>query len=192
MRIAIFDNLANNAYIQAKAFYERGIPVDLVLNPLDTFAMSDPRWEDLDVELPPDGLERSALPEMADEPAWVRRRSGRLDADARATIPGVAAGAVRSPLTALRAARLAGPRGAVIAALNRWSIETLREYDAVVAYGEGSISQPSPACRSSRRRGAAISRSCRSPTRPRDGAASWRSPHRVPSRPRRTPWPRHA
>ena len=48
VRIAIFDNLANNAYIQAKAFHKRGIPVDLVLNPLDTFAMSDPRWEDLD------------------------------------------------------------------------------------------------------------------------------------------------
>ena len=139
MRIAIFDNLANNAYIQAKAFHKRGIPVDLVLNPLDTFAMSDPRWEDLDLEVPPAGIERSALPEMPDEPSWVRRRSGRLDEEVRATLAATAAGAFRSPATTLLGARLAGRRGAVIAALNRWSIETLREYDAVVAYGAGSI-----------------------------------------------------
>lgn len=139
MRIAIFDNLANSAYIHAKAFHQRGIPIDLVLNPLDAFAMSDPRWEDLDFEMPPDGIDGSRLPEMADEPAWVRRRAAAPGASVDATLTEVAGGALRSPRTTIRAARLAGARGATIAALNRWSITTLREYDAVVACGAGTI-----------------------------------------------------
>ena len=139
MRIAIFDNLANNAYIQAKAFHQRGIPVDLVLNPLDAFAMSDPRWEELDFELPPDQIDRSRLPANSDEPAWVRRRHGTSESSVEASSAAASMGAVRAPRVALRAARLGGPRGAAIAALNRWAVDTLRDYDAVVAYGTGSI-----------------------------------------------------
>lgn len=138
MRFAIFDNLANNAYIQAKAFHRRGHPIDLVLDPLDAFVMSDPRWEDLDLELDPAALTTAHLPPWPDEPAWIRRGPSPPPGRRQAMLA-VAAGAARSPRTAVRAARTAGLRAAVIASAQRWAVETLREYDAVVAYGLGSI-----------------------------------------------------
>jgi glycosyltransferase involved in cell wall biosynthesis len=139
VRIAIFDNLANTAYVQAKAFHRRGIPVDLVLNPLDMFAMSDPRWEDMDFEVPSDALARRQLPAIGDEPTWIRRGPGRPEAGVQTTIMDAAVGMLRTPRTTLRAARIGSVRGATIAALNRWTIKTLRSYDAVVASGTGAI-----------------------------------------------------
>ena len=89
LRIAIFDNLANSAYIQAKAMRRLGQAADLVLDPLDDYAMSDPRWEDLDLELPNDKLFAPSLP-PADLPDWVRseppvenhRQGGRIERNA--------------------------------------------------------------------------------------------------------------
>src|ERR1700732_534996 len=141
MRIAIFENLANNAYVQAKVLNRLGHPVDLVLDPLDRYAMSDPRWEDLDLELPPDELDDVRLPDC-ELPDWVRRRpdtvvwpqpeEGRLVHLAKL---------VREAPALRRALRLAmrdgGWRAARMAAERGWVVRTLSEYDCVIAYGMG-------------------------------------------------------
>src|SRR5436190_24229065 len=82
MRIAIFDNLANSAYIQAKLFNRLGQRADLILDPFDHYVMSDPRWEELDMELPTDQLNDPALPECA-VPGWVRREGEASGAGGR-------------------------------------------------------------------------------------------------------------
>jgi glycosyltransferase involved in cell wall biosynthesis len=145
MRIAIFDNLANSAYIQAKALRRLGHPVDLVLDPLDRYVMSDPRWEDLDLELPTDQLTEPVLPEC-ELPDWVRRQPGTLMGQRQ---PG-AVGRLEHGLRNLRAAvglgpaarlalRKAGWRGAWMAAERAWVVRTLSEYDCVIAYGAGPV-----------------------------------------------------
>ncbi|PZR66952.1 MAG: hypothetical protein DLM63_07775 [Solirubrobacterales bacterium] len=136
MRIAIFDNLANSAYIQAKVFHGLGHAVDLVPDPLDQYAMSDPRWEELDIELPTDELVDAVLPECR-LPEWVlqapRPVSDRRSLRAIAGLPAVLGigQATRS------AARAAGWRGGRMALERAWVIRTLRRYDCVIAYGMG-------------------------------------------------------
>lgn len=70
MRVAVYGNLANSAYIHARLLRRAGIDAELVLEPFDDFVMSDPRWEDLELELPSAGLSRDALP-AAPLPDWV-------------------------------------------------------------------------------------------------------------------------
>ena len=134
MRVAVYDNLGNNAYEQVKAFRRLGVEADVVLDPLDTFVMSDPRWEDLDLELPADELDVAALPAGAHVPAWVR--SAPAGRDPR-SLPGLAVGALRVPPEVGRALRVAGLRGAQLAAGRSWVLRTLREYDLVYARGVG-------------------------------------------------------
>jgi glycosyltransferase involved in cell wall biosynthesis len=141
LRIAIFDNLANSAYIQAKAMRRLGQAADLVLDPLDDYAMSDPRWEDLDLELPNDKLFAPSLP-PADLPDWVRseplvenhRQGGRIERNA---------GLLRQapstwPAWSL-ATRRAGWRGARMVFERAWVVRTLARYDCVIAYGMGPV-----------------------------------------------------
>ena len=45
--------------------------VDEVLDPVDRHAMSDPRWEDLDIEMPTDRLDGASLP-PSELPEWIR------------------------------------------------------------------------------------------------------------------------
>jgi glycosyltransferase involved in cell wall biosynthesis len=139
LRIAIFDNLANNAYTQAKVLHRAGQSVDLVLDPLDRYVMSDPRWEDLDIELPTDQLVNPELP-ACDLPEWVRieptafkhRDGGRIERNL---------GPLRAiPATwpaAWLAARRAGWRGARMVLDRAWVVRTLTSYDCVIAYGMG-------------------------------------------------------
>ncbi|HEY1834337.1 MAG TPA: glycosyltransferase family 4 protein [Solirubrobacteraceae bacterium] len=140
MRLAIFDNLANSAYIQAKALRELGHPVDLVLDPFDRFVMSDPRWEELDLEFPPDELHTAVMPEWT-PPPWIRsappfaQRStlgGRLR-HALANVPRATTLGGRLA----EASRAAGWRGSWMAAERAWIVRTLAEYDCVIAYGAG-------------------------------------------------------
>lgn len=142
MRIAIFENLANSAYIQAKALRRLGHPVDLVLDPLDHYAMCDPRWEDLDLELPTDQLIDAALPNC-ELPDWVRYQPGTL-MDPRPAPVGRLERGLRNLHTAVGlgpAARLAlrraGRRGAWMAVERAWVVRTLSKYDCVIAYGMG-------------------------------------------------------
>ena len=139
LRIAIFDNLANSAYIQAKMFRRLGESADVVLDPLDHYAMSDPRWEDLDLELPTDQLMDADLP-ACELPPWVRSRPA----------PAVGPRSLDRNLARLRAvpgtwpawlagARLAGPRGARMVLDRAWVVRTLARYDCVIAYGMGPV-----------------------------------------------------
>lgn len=150
VRVAIFDNLANNAYNQAKVIRSLGEAVDVVLDPLDRYVMSDPRWEDLDTELPPDELAGARLP-SCELPEWVVAEPGALDEGQGERTGGggaVAAGrrlrrlahVARRPAlygAIARAAHLAGWRGARMALQRAWVIETLSRYDCVVAFGMG-------------------------------------------------------
>jgi len=144
MRLAIFDNLANSAYIQAKLLNRLGQPADLVLDPLDRYVMSDPRWEDLDIELPTDELVDPVLPE-AQIPEWVRYEprvsvKGHHHAAQRLRrgIGNVRA-AVGLGAAAQRALRRAGWRGAWMSGERAWVVRTLADYDCVIAYGAGPV-----------------------------------------------------
>jgi glycosyltransferase involved in cell wall biosynthesis len=141
LRIAIFDNLANNAYIQAKAMRRLGQSTDLVLDPLDHYAMSDPRWEELDIELPNDQLFDAPLPSgglpdwIRSEPASENHRHGpRIERNARLLrqVPGT------WPAWWV-AARRAGWRGARMVFERAWVMRTLASYDCVIAYGMGPV-----------------------------------------------------
>jgi len=143
MRIGVFDNLANNAYILAKGLRAQGADVELVLDPLDRYVMSDPRWEDLDLELPTDRLADAAVLGDAPLPPWVHARA--LVAEAPAQTPAARAAAVARTLGAApglaretrRAARVAGPRGAYMLLQRAWVVHMLARYDCVIAYGMG-------------------------------------------------------
>jgi Glycosyl transferases group 1 len=144
MRIAIFDNLANSAYVQAKVLHRLGHPVDLVLDPLDRYVMSDPRWDDLDLELPTDQLTEPVLPHC-EQPGWIRRQPGTLVVSDSAPA-GRLEHAVRNLCKAVGlggparlALRQAGWRGAWMAADRAWVVRTLSEYDCVIAYGMGPV-----------------------------------------------------
>lgn len=139
LRIGIFDNLANSAYIQAKVFRRLGESADLVLDPLDRYVMSDPRWEDLDVELPTDDLVDAPLP-ACDLPSWVRsepaaashRAGGRIERNI-----GLLREAPGTWTAWSIAARRAGWRGARMVLERAWVVRTLATYDCVIAYGMG-------------------------------------------------------
>jgi glycosyltransferase involved in cell wall biosynthesis len=137
MRVAIYDNLANSAYIEAKALRRRGIEADVLLDPRDRFVMSDPRWEELDVEMPSEQLlEPDALPE-AEIPTWVRREPHRSGART-ARYARAALAAARAPRAAALALRSAGPAGLELPLDREWVMRTMRAYDCVVTYGHGS------------------------------------------------------
>jgi glycosyltransferase involved in cell wall biosynthesis len=99
--------------------------------------MSDPRWEEFDLELPTQRLlEPDALPE-AEIPLWVRREPPR--SSARAARYGRAAlAASRAPGVVALALRHAGPLALELALDRDWVVRTMREYDCVVSYGHGS------------------------------------------------------
>lgn len=138
MRLAVFDNTANNAYIQGKAFHRRGVPIDLLLDQHDHFVMSDPRWEDANIELPSDRLDARELARAGvAEPAWVRRPQAYGLRPRLALVDHAGAGAALLPAAALRAARIAGRQGLRAAAMARASIRAMRDYDVVLGFGLG-------------------------------------------------------
>jgi glycosyltransferase involved in cell wall biosynthesis len=106
--------------------------------------MSDPRWEDLDLELPTDQLLDPRLPDC-ELPDWVRWRPETSEAQ-RPTSTGRLTRSLRSVRAAGglgHAARLAvsraGWRGLRMAADRAWVVRTLSEYDCVIAYGAGPV-----------------------------------------------------
>jgi glycosyltransferase involved in cell wall biosynthesis len=143
MRIAVVENLANSAYVQAKMLNRLGQVADLILDPHEHYVMSDPRWEELDLELPTDQLFGPELPDCQ-LPVWVRKeqgdtaddpaRSGRLRSGAA-----LLGGGPQLWRAAARALRWAGRIGVIKASERPWLIRTLAEYDCVIAYGSGPI-----------------------------------------------------
>lgn len=142
MRVAVFENLANSAYVQAKMLNRLGVRADLILDPLDRYVMSDPRWEDLDIELPTDQLVQPPLPDC-ELPDWVRFSPETSTNEHRGRADRVTSSArkIRTAMGLGRAARLAathaGWRGLGMAADRAWVLRTLSEYDCVIAYGAG-------------------------------------------------------
>jgi glycosyltransferase involved in cell wall biosynthesis len=142
MRVAVFENLANSAYVQAKMLNRLGVRADLVLDPLDRYVMSDPRWEDLDVELPTDQLVDPPLP-ACELPDWIRV-APKTPTDQHSTPADLLRSVSRNIREAVglrRAERLAamraGWRGLRVAIGRAWVVRTLSEYDCVIAYGAG-------------------------------------------------------
>ncbi len=100
--------------------------------------MSDIRWEDLDLELPTERLDRAELPEDAPVPDWVRRPLPTArDARSRA---GLAEGALRSMPACVGGLRRRGLYGAYLVEVRSWVLRTLREYD--VAFAPVAPGQP--------------------------------------------------
>lgn len=136
MRIAFYDNTANNAYIQAKAFRRRGIEVDLLLDQHDRFAMSDPGWEDGDFELATDRLHHGLPAAVAPADAgWIRRPPPYRLPSALRAVDHAGAGAIGLPLAAARAARIARRQGLRLVAIARRTIAAMRDYDVVMGFG---------------------------------------------------------
>jgi glycosyltransferase involved in cell wall biosynthesis len=135
MRVAIYGNLANSAYIEARLLRREGHDVELLLDPREDFVMSDPRWEDLELELPAGSLSAAALPDVARQP-WVRAEA---DADAWARRRRLAVTALRRHRAMLVALRIAGPRGLVYAGIYAGVIDRLSRYDCAIVYGSGPI-----------------------------------------------------
>lgn len=137
MKVALYGNLANTAYIQARLLRRAGIEAELVIDPVDDFVMSDPRWEDLDLELPTDSLSIDSLPRVQ-LPPWVR--NGNVAVWTRWSYRRrVIAGAATHPAPAVAAARTAGWRGAAYAASYARVIGQLRRYHCAFVYGLGPI-----------------------------------------------------
>jgi glycosyltransferase involved in cell wall biosynthesis len=137
MRLALYGNLANTAYIQARLLRRAGINAELVTDPLESFVMSDPRWEDLDLELRTDSLSIDSLPD-AQPPSWVR--NGPSIGTSRWARQGrIVAGAAGQPGAIFAAARTAGWRGAAYAGAYARVISQLRGYDCALVYGLGPI-----------------------------------------------------
>lgn len=137
MRVAVYGNLANTAYIQARLLRRAGIDAELVMDPLESFVMSDPRWEDLDIELPTDSLSIDSLPQ-AQLPSWVRGVGARRAAS-WSRLGRMAAAAATEPRAMVEAGRRAGWRGAVYAGAYGPVIARLRRYDCALVYGLGPI-----------------------------------------------------
>lgn len=137
MRVAVYGNLANSAYIHARLLRRAGIDAELVLEPFDDFVMSDPRWEDLELELPSAGLSRDALP-AAPLPDWVWDGAGH-DTSTWVRRGRLASAAARRPDALINAARVAGAHGAVYAGLHAAVIGRLRGYDCAFVFGLGPI-----------------------------------------------------
>jgi glycosyltransferase involved in cell wall biosynthesis len=142
MKIAFFDNLANNAYGLAKIFRKQGYEADLIVDTSDTFPMSQPLWEDCDLTLDADRLTGRRLTrrywaEKAQEldwkkPSWIRETSRKGKKEA---LRGFIAHPYRH-------------RGSIWTALKNRSLflcsldsirATMREYDVIVGSGLGPI-----------------------------------------------------
>ena len=136
MRLAIFDNLANNGYVQAKVLRRLGHEVDLVLDPFDRYVMSDPRWEELDMALPTDELTNPELPAI-ELPPWIRRSPTLVPNRGYEWLRHRAVAAPQVYQHAYAAYHVAGWRGASAALDNAWTISTLSRYECVIAYGAG-------------------------------------------------------
>ena len=134
MRLAVLDNIANNAWIAAKALRREGVDADVVLDPLDRFVMSDPRWDLAELEVPGDELVGARLPDMK-LPEWVRRDDGN-PVTGRAS---AARALATVPAAALRAGRVAGRAGLNVAAPRAGLIRTLGDYDCVLGFGLGAM-----------------------------------------------------
>jgi glycosyltransferase involved in cell wall biosynthesis len=137
MRLAFFDNTANNAYIQAKAFRRCGIEVDLLLDQHDRFVMSDPRWEDADLELATDRLADGRVLAAGAPPdaAWIRRPPDYRLRPRLKLVDHGGAGAVVLPRAAALAAGVAQRQGLRLVAMARRTIAAMREYDVVMGFG---------------------------------------------------------
>lgn len=75
LRICVYDNLANNAYIITKLLRKTGYDAELGLNPYDIFPMSQPAWEELDFEMPLDQFANKSIAgwlEFEREKGWKR------------------------------------------------------------------------------------------------------------------------
>jgi glycosyltransferase involved in cell wall biosynthesis len=137
MRVAAFGNLANNAYILVRLLRQVGVDAELILDPFDDFIMSDPRWEDLDLEISTQALSAESLPNVALPPwVWDTRHLHFRRWPMRARL---AVWAIHRPAGVIRDARLAGPRGAAFVAAYAPVIRRLATYDCAIVNGVGPI-----------------------------------------------------
>jgi len=146
LRICVYDNLANNAYIVTKMLRNMGYDAELGLNPEDTFPMSQPFWEDLDLEMEMDQSSNSSIEFwLAFEkekgwkrPSWVRY-IGSSNPSTQTMLKNNLGTACLHPLKTLGAISRSqgGFYDAVHAILNIRKANDLSHYDLIIAYGLG-------------------------------------------------------
>lgn len=137
MRVAVYGNVANNAYIQARLLRRAGVEAELVIDPLERFVMSDPRWEDIDLELPSGGLSSDALPGSA-LPPWVRDDAAE-DSSAWSRRRDIATAALRHVGGVATAWRVGGRQAAMYAGAYARVAHRLSTYDCALVFGLGPI-----------------------------------------------------
>lgn len=146
MRLGFFGNIANDAYILAKLLRDRGLDAELVLDPHDQFAFSQPIWEDCDLIIDREHLMATTIDRdfWTDKarglgwanPSWVRDIGGGSLSKLQ-----VAQSGLTHPTVALRAIVNAGrSKDAIKLALrNLHTVRSLSEFGLLVVYGLGPI-----------------------------------------------------
>lgn len=138
MKIGVYGNLANNAYIHARLLRRAGVDAEMVIDPIERgFVMSDPRWEDLDLELPSNDLSSDALPTTS-LPEWVRDETPDVTPTSvrRAELAKAALQGYRSLALAYRTA---GWQAVPYAAAYAKVIRRMRTFDCAFVFGLGPV-----------------------------------------------------
>ncbi len=146
MRVGLFGNIANNSYILGKLLRKRGIDVELILDPQDTFAFSQPLWEDCDFVLDADTVMGGKTDwdfwnEKAQSlgwsmPEWVKHVNKSGYSVKTALLKGL-----RDPSLVMGAiAATQKSKAGVLFAVNVLPVvESLSDFDLLVVYGFGPI-----------------------------------------------------
>lgn len=131
MKIAIYDNLANNAYIQAKVLRRHRLKVDLILDSQDRFIMSDPRWEEISVEVSKEKQDSYQLPSL--RVPWVRNLDSHPSKWVKLFL------SLKHPRALVWALRFGGWQGVRYLMMHASEIELMSKYDLLITYGLGPI-----------------------------------------------------
>ena len=140
MRVGIFGGLSNLGYSLGKILRKRGVDVELMQDPHENFAFSQPLWDDCEFVLDAEALRDCAVnqqfwAEKAIEVSWKRPEWVRhVNARGREV-------AVRKPGLALRAIVRAGisPCAAKFALESLHLVGPLSEFDFLVLLGIGPV-----------------------------------------------------
>jgi glycosyltransferase involved in cell wall biosynthesis len=142
MKIAFFDNLANNAYGLTKIFRKQGYYADLLLDASDTFPISQPIWEDCDFTIDTDLLENKSLTHKYwgeknfelhwERPPWIKETMRRR----RRT---VLLELFRHPFMHYQLIRTAIEHRSLFPCSFEEIKNIMKSYDLVIAFGLGSI-----------------------------------------------------
>jgi len=142
MKIAVFDNLANNAYSLTKIFRKYGYEADLLLDISDTYPMSQPIWDDCDFIISTDLLEDGKLTHVYwrgkcvglkwERPRWIKEtiRTAKIKSLFKL---------LRHTHDHLHLIKTAIEHRSLFPCSYEQITDAMKEYDVIIAFGLGPI-----------------------------------------------------